>query len=50
MDSVGPEHCLPPGSEKVQQDDAVSEFTLTFVLDLGTQLGVLRQFALIVIM
>ena len=39
MDSFGPEHSGPPAYGQMQQDDAVSEFTVTFVLDHGTQLG-----------
>jgi hypothetical protein len=37
--SVGPEHGGLPGNGQVQQDVAVSEFTMIFALDHSTQLG-----------
>jgi len=42
-DSFGPEHSGPPGHGQVQQDDAVIEVTVTFVLDHDTQLGAFNK-------
>jgi len=50
MDSFGPEHSGPPGYGQVQQDDALIEFTVTFVLDHDTQLAGFQQIVLIVVM
>lgn len=43
MDSFGSEHSGQPGHGQVQQDDAVIEFTVTFVCDHGTQLGAFNR-------
>lgn len=43
MDSFGSEHSGPPGYGQVQQDVAVIEFTVTFVLDHGTQLAAFNR-------
>jgi hypothetical protein len=43
MDSGGPEHPGAPWDGQVQQDDAVIELTVTFVLDHGTQHGAFNR-------